>query len=116
MVLPLLIIGAIVIGGGILAYKGGNQVAEGFNRLTKTDARKQLEVEKDRHQFEAGKRGFFDNAYAALFGETALNESKKDTKPTATKLGNEPTTPQRYRTRRSTRATPGRPGGRGASG
>ena len=73
MVLPLVIGGAVIVGA--LVFLSNSQVAEGLNRLTKGKERKGLEVEIERYNHVKDKRGFFNNAYAFIFGETALSNT-----------------------------------------
>jgi len=75
MVLP------ILIGVGLLAAVliAGRPIGEAFNRLTKSEERKDLELQKETLEFQKSKRGFFDNASAFLFGEPEPTGPKRET-------------------------------------
>lgn len=100
MVLPLLIIGAIVIGGGyILTSGGGSQIAEAINRTTKSKARKEHELETDKYELKKNQRGVFDNIYAFFAGEQALKNTYEPTKqanPASVETGRPHQTPAEH--------------------
>lgn len=87
-----LIIGAVLVVGGIAYINGSggfSKIGEGFNRLTKTQAGKNLEVQQAAYEHDKSKRGFFENGYAFFFGETALSNLNQPgtSKPASTQLG-----------------------------
>ena len=70
MVLPLVIGGVVLVGALVLLTN--SKIGEAINRTTKSDERKGLEIDIERYNHAKERRGFFNNAYAFVFGETAL--------------------------------------------
>lgn len=77
MVLPLLIGGVIVLGVAGIALSGGfSGFGSALDRFSKSSERKDFELQKEMNEYNKSKRGVFENAYAFIFGETAVREVK----------------------------------------
>lgn len=99
MVLPLIIAGGAIIAVSAIALSGGfSGLGSALDRYTKSDARKEFELQKEMNEYHKSKRGFLENTYAFFFGETALREvgHPNQAKPQAPLTGQKNQTPQQY--------------------
>ena len=98
MVLPLLIIGAIVIGGGAVLWKSSDTIAPAIYRIFTSKEKRELDVKKEQQNFTVSKRGWFNNGYAFLFGEEAYAQTFNDKAPSQkTLIGETKQTPSENR-------------------
>ena len=74
MVLPLIIVGALVVVGGVVFWQGSNNFSPAIKRIFNSKEKRDLDLMKEQHNFEVSKRGVLDNAYAFFFGESAYAE------------------------------------------
>lgn len=79
LVLPLLIGGGLIIAISAIALNGGfSNIGEAINRKTKSQDRKDFELQKEMNEYNKSQRGLLENAYAFIFGEV---ETRKVSHP-----------------------------------
>jgi len=113
LVLPLIILGVIVIGGGVAIWKGSNTISPAIYRIFTSKEKRELDYKKEQQNFTVSKRGFWNNTYAFIFGEEAYAQTFNDKAPSQKILTGEEkqTTSQnnysKFTNKRATRYTDG---------
>lgn len=98
LVLPIIILGGIAVAGAVALSGGFSGLGSALDRFTKSDERKNFELQKEMNEYHKSKRGFFENAYAFLFGETELRKvgHPNQASPQAPLTGQQNQTKQQY--------------------
>ena len=99
MVLPLIIGGVVVLGVAGIALSGGfSGIGSALDRVTKSDERKDFELQKEKHDFSVSKRGLFGYIFTLGFGEEQYQRVFKPNlaHPQAPLTGQPNQTPQQY--------------------
>lgn len=96
MVIPLIIVGGVLIVGSIAAYKSSDSLKTIVYDLTASKEQKNVDtakdslaLKKDVESYDKHDRGFLNNGFAYLFGESFYSEIFEDKAPPAPVLTGE---------------------------
>lgn len=82
--IPLIIGGIAIVAVSIAVVKSSDSFGNAFKNLTTTEKQKDLNTSRESYEFNKQKRGWSDNLYAFVFGESALKQVNSDSaKPQA---------------------------------